>query len=115
MQHHRQLIVLVLIAVTIGFTSQLKSYSNLILINSDVHRVYKNINETKRNTKSEIIYNPSPITSHQSKLHLALITFPLQEEEKKERSDLFYYILGILILIISAFILRQRYKQYLEA
>ncbi len=33
---------------------------------------------------------------------------------KKEKSDLFYYVLGILILIAAGFILKQRYEQYLK-
>jgi ABC-type transport system involved in multi-copper enzyme maturation permease subunit len=32
----------------------------------------------------------------------------------KEKSDLFYYILGIIILIAAGFILKQRYEQYLK-
>jgi hypothetical protein len=32
----------------------------------------------------------------------------------EEKSDLFYYILGIFILIASGFILKQRYAQYLK-
>ena len=33
---------------------------------------------------------------------------------KKEKSDLFYYVLGIIILIAAGFILKQRYEQYLK-
>jgi len=33
---------------------------------------------------------------------------------EEEKSDLFYYILGILILIAAGFILKQRYEQYLK-
>ena len=33
---------------------------------------------------------------------------------KEEKSDLFYYVLGILILIAAGFILKQRYEQYLK-
>jgi len=33
---------------------------------------------------------------------------------KGEKSDLFYYILGIIILISAGFILKQRYEQYLK-
>ena len=33
---------------------------------------------------------------------------------KEEKSDLFYYILGIIILIAAGFILKQRYEQYLK-
>jgi hypothetical protein len=33
---------------------------------------------------------------------------------KKEKSDLFYYVLGIMILIGAGFILKQRYEQYLK-
>ncbi len=33
---------------------------------------------------------------------------------KEEKSDLFYYALGILILIATGFILKQRYEQYLK-
>jgi len=33
---------------------------------------------------------------------------------KKEKSDLFYYILGIIILIAAGFILKKRYEQYLK-
>jgi hypothetical protein len=33
---------------------------------------------------------------------------------KEEKSDLFYYALGILILIAAGFILKQRYEQYLK-
>ena len=33
---------------------------------------------------------------------------------KEEKSDLFYYILGIIILIVAGFILKQRYEQYLK-
>lgn len=34
--------------------------------------------------------------------------------KKDEKSDLFYYILGIIILIAAGFILKQRYGQYLK-
>ncbi len=33
---------------------------------------------------------------------------------KEEKSDLFYYFLGIIILIAAGFILKQRYEQYLK-
>ena len=33
---------------------------------------------------------------------------------EEEKSDLFYYVLGILILIAAGFILKQRYEQYLK-
>ena len=33
---------------------------------------------------------------------------------KEEKSDLFYYVLGIMILIGAGFILKQRYEQYLK-
>ena len=33
---------------------------------------------------------------------------------KEEKSDLFYYALGIFILIAAGFILKQRYEQYLK-
>ncbi len=33
---------------------------------------------------------------------------------KEEKSDLFYYVLGILILIAAGFILKQRYEQYIK-
>ena len=33
---------------------------------------------------------------------------------KEEKSELFYYILGIIILIAAGFILKQRYAQYLK-
>jgi hypothetical protein len=33
---------------------------------------------------------------------------------KDENSDLFYYVLGIIILITAGFILKQRYEQYLK-
>ena len=33
---------------------------------------------------------------------------------KQEKSDWFYYALGILILIAAGFILKQRYEQYLK-
>ena len=33
---------------------------------------------------------------------------------KEEKSDLFYYVLGILILLAAGFILKQRYEQYLK-
>ena len=33
---------------------------------------------------------------------------------KEEKSDLFYYVLGIIILIAAGFILKQRYEQYLK-
>ncbi len=32
----------------------------------------------------------------------------------KEKSDWFYYALGIMILIAAGFILKQRYEQYLK-
>ena len=69
----------------------------------------ENKNELFQMSKLGLDYDKRPITYH---LALIDITSPLQVEEKK--SDLFYYILGILILIIAAFILRQRYKKYLE-
>ena len=70
-------------------------------------------NEWCRKEKNELIKKQHDLNYNQANLMLAGINSPLPEEEEK-RSDLFYYILGILILIISAFILRQRYKQYLE-
>jgi hypothetical protein len=70
-------------------------------------------NEWCRKDKIELIKKRRDLNYNQASFNLTNITYPLEEEEK-ERSDLFYYILGILILIISAFILRQRYKQYLE-
>jgi len=33
---------------------------------------------------------------------------------KEEKSDLFYYVLGIVILIAAGYILKQRYEQYLK-
>ncbi len=33
---------------------------------------------------------------------------------KEEKSDLFYYVLGVMILIVAGFILKQRYEQYLK-
>jgi len=33
---------------------------------------------------------------------------------KEEKSDLFYYVLGIIILIAAGYILKQRYEQYLK-
>ncbi len=33
---------------------------------------------------------------------------------KEEKSDLFYYVLGIAILIAAGYILKQRYEQYLK-
>jgi len=33
---------------------------------------------------------------------------------KGEKSDMFYYVLGIIILIAAGFILKQRYEQYLR-
>ena len=33
---------------------------------------------------------------------------------KEEKSDWFYYVLGIIILIAADFILKQRYEQYLK-
>jgi len=33
---------------------------------------------------------------------------------KEEKSDWFYYVLGIIILIAAGFILKQRYAQYLK-
>ncbi|MCH9028957.1 MAG: hypothetical protein IH819_04945 [Bacteroidetes bacterium] len=33
---------------------------------------------------------------------------------KEEKSDWFYYVLGIIILIAAGFILKQRYEQYLQ-
>ena len=38
----------------------------------------------------------------------------LQETKNKKESDIFYYVLGILILIAAGFILKQRYAQYLK-
>jgi hypothetical protein len=38
----------------------------------------------------------------------------LNKSDEKDKSDLFYYILGIFILIASGFILKQRYEQYLK-
>jgi hypothetical protein len=63
--------------------------------------------------KIEFIKKQHGLNYNHTHLILAGITPPSPDEEK-ERSDLFYYILGIIILIASAFILRQRYKQYLE-
>ena len=33
---------------------------------------------------------------------------------KEEKSDLFYYVLGTIILIAAGFILKQRYEQYIK-
>jgi hypothetical protein len=93
------------------FTNEVGS-SNLIKIDrmtSYVEGRQENKNELFQMSKLGLDYDKRPITYH---LALIDITSPLQVEEKK--SDLFYYILGILILIIAAFILRQRYKKYLE-
>ena len=38
----------------------------------------------------------------------------LSEQNEKGKSDTFYYILGIFILIASGFILKQRYEQYVK-
>ena len=35
-------------------------------------------------------------------------------KNNKEKSDWFYYVLGVMILIAAGFILKQRYKQYLK-
>jgi hypothetical protein len=73
-----------------------------------------NTNKVHRRVIIEFIKKQHSLNYNQAPFNLAGITFPLQDEEGEERSDLFYYILGIIILIVSAFILRQRYKQYLE-
>lgn len=36
------------------------------------------------------------------------------KETREEKSDTFYYILGIIILIASAILFKQRYEQYLK-
>lgn len=36
------------------------------------------------------------------------------EINEREKSDLFYYILGIIILIAAGIIFKQRYEQYLK-
>jgi len=69
-------------------------------------------NEDPGKTKLESIDNYLSNSYNQASIILADFTYPLQKEE--ERSDLFYYILGIIILIISMFILRQRYREYLK-
>lgn len=38
----------------------------------------------------------------------------LQVTKNKKESDIFYYVLGILILMAAGFILKQRYAQYLK-
>ena len=73
-----------------------------------------NTSEMQERVKVEKIKKQQQWNFNQAAINFAEITFPFQEEETKERSDLFYYILGIIILIVSAFLLRQRYKQYLE-
>ncbi|MHA2100822.1 MAG: hypothetical protein ACW99A_19290 [Candidatus Kariarchaeaceae archaeon] len=80
---------------------------NIFLINK------MNTNEVHRRVKVEFIKKQHSLYYNQAPFNIAGITFPLPDEQE-ERSDLFYYILGIIILIVSAFILRQRYKQYLE-
>jgi hypothetical protein len=35
-------------------------------------------------------------------------------KSEDEKSDLFYYVLGTIILIASGFILKQRYENYLK-
>ena len=37
-----------------------------------------------------------------------------EHKNEKEKSDLFYYILGIVILIAAGIIFKQRYAQYLK-
>ena len=69
-----------------------------------------NKNEVVINEKLEYFSKQYSNISYSAFFILAGNTVPLQKEEK--RSDLFYYILGIIILIISALILKQRYKQY---
>jgi len=71
-----------------------------------------NKNEDLRKTKLESVNNHNNKSYNRPSFRLAVITFPSPEEEK--RSDLFYYILGIITLIIAMFILRQRYKEYLK-
>jgi hypothetical protein len=77
-----------------------------------VHK--SNTNEDHKRSIYEFINKQQGVNYNQALFILAGINPPLQDEEEEKRSDLFYYILGILILIVSAFILRQRYKQYLE-
>ena len=76
--------------------------------------LYGGLNKTEEpgKTKLEPIINHYSKSYNQASIILAGFTYPLQKEE--ERSDLFYYILGIVILIIAMLILRQRYKEYLK-
>jgi len=64
-----------------------------IVINDNNQIVYANIIDNE-------FYNESDTSSSAA--------------NKEEKSDLFYYVLGILILIASGFILKQRYEQYLK-
>jgi hypothetical protein len=114
MQNHKQIITSVFITITIGFNFLLLSSSHWILVAGNVDGIQNNLIEARGNTKLVIIDNKNSTPYHLSNLNLTGITSLLPDEEEEKRSDLFYYILGIIILIVSAFILRQRYKQYLE-
>ena len=114
MQHYKLLIIAILLTSLAGLTLFQSSNNFISTIVDNVNGVQSNKVEknTNRNERMFIIQQTLPY--HQLNLLKAAFVSPFQVEEREEKSDLFYYILGILILIISGFILRQRYKQYLE-
>ena len=114
MQYYKPIAIAILLTSLAGFTS-LQTSNNFIIIPSvNLDGVQTNNIEENANRNEEMSIIEQTLPYHQFNFLKAAFVSYLQVEEKEERSDLFYYILGILILIVSAFILRQRYKQYLE-
>ena len=79
---------------------------------SEVDRSQENQNKSGMMINLGLHYYKLQYVDHSSLIIPTDVVSPLQVE--KENSDLFYYLLGIIILIISAFIFKQRYKQFLE-
>jgi hypothetical protein len=90
------------------YNSKIMNKHNILLVHKS------NTNEVHKRSIYEFINKQQGVNYNQAQIIPVGIDPPFQDKEEEKRSDLFYYILGILILIVSAFILRQRYKQYLE-
>ena len=79
---------------------------------SEVDRSQENQNKSGMMINLGLHYYMLQYVDHSSLIIPIDVVSLLQVE--KENSDLFYYLLGIIILIISAFLFKQRYKQFLE-
>ena len=114
MQYYKQRNFFISLIFTVGCNLLFLLSSIWITFITDVDGVHKFFIDANRNKTIATVDNQDTIYNYKFNHNLADLTLTFYDEEKNERSDLFYYLLGILILIISAFILRQRYKQYLD-